>query len=352
MEHKNRLYLNVIKGIAAFLMLWGHCIQYCGMGEVQFFGDPTFEVIYSFHMPLFMLVSGYLFYFSFCKRDLKTLLAHRMQSMLQPIVFGTILNNILMKVKYLILSGDFSLFDGSLYTGMNLLWFLWCVLSSSIAVAVACKVTDNRLLQAVLLVVGGVFVATFPEKDYHLYMYPFFVAGFFWAKYKDCLTRLVSKVKYVILLVYPLMMRHFNWTHFIYSISDYKEWMSMGEQVRVGLFRYLIGFAGSAFVLVLVELLFKVTVEKGKVPKLLKAVSKLGENSLQIYCLSAPLLSGWLSVLFEKLMEPVGYNIFAKSWVIYDLFLTLLVALLYAVGLYFLVWLMKKCKLHKIIFGR
>lgn len=58
------LYLDVVKGIAIILVVFGHNIQYgsfeCNNGD--FFENPLFIAIYSFHMPLFMLISGYLFY--------------------------------------------------------------------------------------------------------------------------------------------------------------------------------------------------------------------------------------------------------------------------------------------------
>ena len=63
MVEKNRFYIDFVKGIAIFLMLWGHCIQFCAVGDFDFFENWVFKLIYSFHMPLFMLVSGYLFFY-------------------------------------------------------------------------------------------------------------------------------------------------------------------------------------------------------------------------------------------------------------------------------------------------
>lgn len=60
--------LDIIKGIAIILVVMGHCIQY-GSGNdyytsALFFEENIFKFIYSFHMPLFMLISGYVFGFS------------------------------------------------------------------------------------------------------------------------------------------------------------------------------------------------------------------------------------------------------------------------------------------------
>ena len=54
--------IDILKGVAIFLVVFGHCIQYCSQGYFDFFENKVFIFIYTFHMPLFMLISGYLFY--------------------------------------------------------------------------------------------------------------------------------------------------------------------------------------------------------------------------------------------------------------------------------------------------
>ena len=59
MEKQARIkYWDLLKGIAIFLVVWGHTIQYGGSGSI-FFDNKAFIFIYSFHMPLFLLISGY-----------------------------------------------------------------------------------------------------------------------------------------------------------------------------------------------------------------------------------------------------------------------------------------------------
>ena len=57
--------LDRLKGAAGILTLFGHVII-MGNGELfretgLYFDDKVFQLIYSFHMPLFMLISGFLF---------------------------------------------------------------------------------------------------------------------------------------------------------------------------------------------------------------------------------------------------------------------------------------------------
>ena len=68
MKKERILYLDVLKAICIVLVVVGHCIQYgSGNGyylEKAYFENPMFIFIYSFHMPLFALISGYLFSYS------------------------------------------------------------------------------------------------------------------------------------------------------------------------------------------------------------------------------------------------------------------------------------------------
>ena len=116
MDNQNRnAFIDIIKGVAIFLMLWGHCIQYCiARSGLDFYENNVFRFIYTFHMPLFMLVSGYLFFFSFSKRNLKELLVHRVQSLLQPIVFCSFFNFVVTTSLIYALRGQFdTLFSGN-----------------------------------------------------------------------------------------------------------------------------------------------------------------------------------------------------------------------------------------------
>ena len=65
--NNRNLYIDLIKGIAIITVIIGHLIQYTSVGNFNFYENYIYKFIYSFHMPLFMLISGYLFYFSLIK---------------------------------------------------------------------------------------------------------------------------------------------------------------------------------------------------------------------------------------------------------------------------------------------
>lgn len=352
-QDAERLYWNVIKGIAIFLMIYGHCIQYCALDSFDFFENGIFKLIYSFHMPLFMIVSGYLYFFSFQKRSLSELLNHRTKSMLHPIVFATILNNLIMLLPNTILSRELRIFDGALFEGIAYsLWFLWSVLTASLTVGLICKTTKNWLLQILFSCFGFLLVALFPNWDRNLYMYPFFLVGFFYAMHRERIGKIVSKLIWISLILFPLLLCFYRREHYIYITPIYSSENGLLYSLKIDLFRYLIGLAGSCCVLALVGFAFKRFPVRGQTPKLLAAVAKLGENSLQIYCLSVSLLSGYLPIAYRKVMEPFGRNLLAENWTVYNLIFTPLLSVLYCIGLYYAVRLLRKIKIHSLVFGR
>ena len=56
---KRILYWDVIKCFAIFMVVWGHSIEFLQSDTTKGWSDPVAAIIMSFHMPLFMTVSGY-----------------------------------------------------------------------------------------------------------------------------------------------------------------------------------------------------------------------------------------------------------------------------------------------------
>ena len=95
--NSRNLTIDFIRGIAILLVVLGHNIQY-GSGNdfyqmENYFDSLLFKFIYSFHMPLFALLSGYLFFWSM-KRAMKYVIKKRLTSLLLPIFCGVSLENV------------------------------------------------------------------------------------------------------------------------------------------------------------------------------------------------------------------------------------------------------------------
>jgi len=80
--------IDFLKGIAIFLVVLGHVLQY---GLNDYSNNPIFVIIYSFHMPLFIFLSGYIAYFSFSKDKKISYIFKRFIQLMLPFVFWGVL---------------------------------------------------------------------------------------------------------------------------------------------------------------------------------------------------------------------------------------------------------------------
>ena len=48
--------IDILKLLTMFLVIWGHCVQF--LLSSHYLDEPAYIYIYSFHMPLFMIISG------------------------------------------------------------------------------------------------------------------------------------------------------------------------------------------------------------------------------------------------------------------------------------------------------
>lgn len=82
-------FFDFLKMFAMFMVLWGHCIQHLQTGEV--WNEPMHKFIYTFHLPLFMMIAGF-FSLSSLRLNFKQLLIKKGCQLLLPcITWGFIL---------------------------------------------------------------------------------------------------------------------------------------------------------------------------------------------------------------------------------------------------------------------
>ena len=340
-----RRFINFIRGIAIFLMLWGHSIQYCCGAQFDFFKNWGFKIIYSFHMPFFMLISGYLFFFSAQKRDTIELVKHKVNSLLYPILMCSALNLLLTKGIRVAYKGNItSIFGG---TDLTSLWFLWSVLACSIVVAVAVKSFKNIFVQGLLIIVGIGFVAILPCWDMNIYMYPYFVIGYIYARNEEKLSKTFTLFSIISLVLFVVMLFLFENKHYIYTSGLLGE-NSLLDSIKTDMFRWAIGLFGSVSVIWICKIVFK-TINHLKT---IKCIELLGKNSLAVYALSVSLLSFWLPRFADKTLSIItGINWNNYIW-LYNLIVTPIIAIAYSIILLLIIKLLKKAKVYPFIFGK
>lgn len=128
--------IDFLKGIAAILVIVGHVIQYGSIAK-PYSEDVIYRIIYSFHMPLFMFLSGYTAWFSLRKTNSSArFILKRFKQLMIPFLVWGLLMSVYSSAGQVISDKSISPFVIKMIemikTPENGLWFLWVLFFISI----------------------------------------------------------------------------------------------------------------------------------------------------------------------------------------------------------------------------
>ncbi len=285
MENK-RYYdrLDIVRGIAIFLVIFGHSIQ-CGSGaeyngKQLFFDDFVFRLVYSFHMPLFMIISGFLFAKTASGKTFLAVIKSRTMRLILPVFVWQTLLTIMSVIK----SGSFDVVS-YFYFLIEGFWFLWSVWWASIVCSLVENITKSKKVRVCLHLV--VILLSFITPDdfnfsLHKFMYVSFLIGICAAKLNLENANYGGIKKYSILGVlvsaFVLLFILFRRESYIY-ISG---WTLLGRENWIfiliwDIYRVIIGTIGGGILIYLVY--FFCPMGKWKILK------DVGKNTSGIYIL-------------------------------------------------------------------
>ena len=287
-------YLDILKAVTILFVLVGHAIQYGGGSEnlsgAYFLYNPVFIFIYSFHMPLFMLVSGYLFAYSCKNKSWTELLVAKSKQILIPLFAWSCVSLIVEIVKMFIgiSTHKFSIiWIGQTVTSgfLHGPWFLWAIWWASLLVIICRRFFKDNVFVYLAVFVLVMLIPDNSNSAQYKFMLPYFVLAYLFnkndlkAKLKNIYVNITLALSSLIL--YILLLPHFGFDSYIY-ISGYS---IIGKNVMYQLhnnsFRFVIGAVGSITVMYAVYLL------SFKLPATVKKpIAYIGTNTLGIYLIS------------------------------------------------------------------
>lgn len=307
------VYMDVIKGVTIILVTVGHVIQNGGgnefLTEQLFYENFVFRLIYSFHMPIFAIVSGWFVYSSIIKRTAIENIFNQLHSHFIPLVFWTILIKLLNQVLMLFYGEKIcwnNFFLTLPYSILNYFWFLWAVFINSVILIGIYFIFKNKL-QIITTVIIFIFLMIIPDGVFqnHKFLYPYFAVGFFANKFnlstyyknKNTSTKIFLMICFT--FIFCILFENFHKENYIYvsGISVFmapKFGIDIYRQIYLDIFRWIIGFIGCGMFMIFLEFVF---------PSLLKTkylvilIQNLGKNTLSIYCLSGVFLELIISEL-------------------------------------------------------
>lgn len=121
---ENRNYtFDIIKGILIILVVIGHSVQMTYRStDLSYWYNPIFNIIYTFHMPLFIFVSGY-FFKSSLKRSFIEVLTRKFNRLLFP----TVIYSAVIILLYVLILGDTHPRFKFIFLTLCTYWYLICV---------------------------------------------------------------------------------------------------------------------------------------------------------------------------------------------------------------------------------
>ena len=177
-------YWDIVKGIAILLVILGHAVF-----AVYGHENSVHEFIYSFHMPLFMVVAGRFFYSTLKRRTTIGIIRSKFIQLILPILviglidflfFGSIHFNLKFKPDAPLMENLMHLYG----TWIRTLWFLQALFLCSMTALAADRLTNNSIWAYLATIVAVSLLPDWLNSASFKQMLPCFVFGLFLQKYE------------------------------------------------------------------------------------------------------------------------------------------------------------------------
>lgn len=304
-EESRDLLADVLKGFGIILVVLGHCIQ-TGSGSeflenAAYFEDKLYQFIYTFHMPLFMAVSGYYAWNSINRavspQDIKKMIKNKCACMIVPNLAWKPL-----EMAYIALTGgymyhNFEMLCKDFFVGvLTNFWFLWAVLYSFLLVCVMhYRFKDSSWIYA-LIFIAAFFTPDGLGLNAYKYMLPYYLIGFYVNKNKSLLLidgfNQSKKMLAAFLcgIIFFALASFFNRDSFIYLTGYKLIGKDYAVQLGIDAYRFAVGLFGTAFWSLFWSLLLNVS---RKHTIVIRLIAYIGMRGMGIYIISS-LLSVYL----------------------------------------------------------
>lgn len=187
--NKRIAYFDLLKLFAVLLVIVGHVVsQYDSRG----YSHPINVWIYSFHMSLFMFLSG-LFFHNTLKKSFKEMVCSKSILLLLPLVSWSVVNLTMNELIMMPVSGWGNAIGVYLrsFGPIHGLWYLKCLFLYLVICYLAVRLLQNEYLASISTITLFLFL---PDVNFTGQMIVFFWSGYFYHKWSDIL--LGSRIAY------------------------------------------------------------------------------------------------------------------------------------------------------------
>ena len=280
--------INILRGIAFGLVLLGHSFPDAGFGYINSYTEFSREYIYSFHMPLFFIISGFCMepLLSSKQIDIKSEVIKRSKRLLVPYLFYSYIVIIpkLMFNSYMLKKIESSTVWEILLgnSSSTTLWYLWNLFMINMFFLLVSRMTSKKYIWMCISFILYIAYLRFPEfYFYRLLKYPiFYVLGIYTASYFSVIKKHLSNRGIAALL---------------FMLINAVIVIGAGNDVRVGLLTALLGSISMLY------LAIRIDEGNGKVKSFLELSSRY---SYGVYLMSPYVQVAIRVFLYQKLGLP------------------------------------------------
>lgn len=268
------LWLDTVKLLAIFLVLWGHCAQH--LLTCEEWSNYIYIYIYSFHMPLFMVISGF-FAGNIFKHSFFEVMKNKTWQLIVPVVlWGTLLYVI---DTYMISNNTTSYLNSILW---RYFWFLKSLFICFILFSIGTYWIRNKNAGLIIVLIISQFIVYYKIR----YMFPCFVFGYIINRNLGFFKKHIWPIFIISGIVYFLMVPEWDVHKMWPSVSKAQLLITPLYSLYQVYFKLIIGIAGSLVCICACYILFKDISTKGTTSR----ICELGQYTLSIYIIQSLLL--------------------------------------------------------------
>lgn len=287
-------WADALKGLLILLVILGHSIQsVCIQRGGDFLSNYLWNLIYSFHMPAFMAISGFLSYRPNKKGILILSIYRRLRQLIIPFIMWSVL-------MFVVNHNVGHIFDYILYPNYSF-WFLWALFFIVVIFNIVDYLSERIHLRQELAIIGTASILlvlrfVLPDAkligfEYVSYYFVYYIMAYYLHKYSGWIPQ-KSKVLFILALAWFFLGSFYVAT----GVPSIVCWISI-VPVSILNITYRV-ITATIFIIMMLGLGGKITIGKNKI---WRYIIEFGNISLGVYVVHM-VLRVWLVRLLDCML--------------------------------------------------
>lgn len=288
MQYNRNFSFDALKLLAIFLVLWGHAIQY--LSSANYVENEVYRIIYSFHMPLFMVISGY-FSLNSMKNNVVPFIQKKSIQLILPCATWSIILLLLGGIQQNIKCLPQEFIIKYIETFHLNFWFLKSAFLCYIIIYIGNKLIKNEIVFYILS-----FILVELTMDFYRMhtMYPSFIVGIILRKYQNIWQ---GKTQITVGVIIAFILLLIFWDEHLFTSTKILFNNRLSDFLFNCIYKLLIGLAGALAIIFTFNNIFnKIT------NNFILSICKMGQYTLGVYILQTIIIEKELPLILSLMV--------------------------------------------------